>query len=70
MTKEMTKEELVSHNLKRFRVDPTNQADLDTLHLRGVAGGFKPENDEENKECRKALQNGATPRLQIRESEG
>ena len=62
----MDNEQLKQYALRRFAVDESNQADMDTLHLRGVSGCFKPECEQELKQCQQAIEAGATIKLAIR----
>jgi hypothetical protein len=46
-----------------MKMQDLNPADRDSIHLRGVSGRFKPENDAEAEQARKALAEGASPVL-------
>ena len=62
----MTNEKLKQWAFSRFIIDESNEQDMKTLHLRGIHGTFKPENESENIECQAALMLGATPELPFR----
>jgi len=48
-----------------MKLSDLSEIDRSTLHLRGGSGRFKPENDDEFDECRRALAAGATLEIDL-----
>ena len=65
----MNNNQLSDWVLNRFEVDKSNKEDMKTLYLRGVSGCFKPENEQEQQTVQRALANGASVQLSLKQNQ-